>query len=51
MDRQQLNDELEAAVNELVQAVEWVAHPHDHTPDTITVEAAADHLEEKLRHE
>ncbi|GLU88937.1 hypothetical protein [Agromyces sp. NBRC 114283] len=48
MDRDQLNDELHNAVEELVTAVEWTAYPHDTTPDTLTVEAAADHLAEKL---
>lgn len=43
-----LQNELEEAVNELVTAVEWTAYPHDTTPDTLTVEAAADHLAEKL---
>lgn len=27
---------------------EWTVDPHDHTPDTVTIEHTADHLEEKL---
>lgn len=49
--QENLHSELDAAVNELVTAVEWTAYLHDTTPDTLTVEAAADHLAEKLENE
>ena len=51
MNREQQLAELEAAVEEIVTEtirLAWTPHPHDHTPDTVTIEHTADHLEEKL---